>query len=68
MEKENILKVEQELNNLRGQEEHLMEIIQDKDDAVGEYDRMIDESEKAYEKVNFVVWLKNSYWIIQKNC
>lgn len=51
MEKDNLLKVEDELNRLREQEDALAETIQDKDEAVAEYDRMIEESERAYSKL-----------------
>lgn len=51
IEQDNLIKVEQELGDLRQQEENLADIIQDKDDAVSEYDRMIEESERAYNKL-----------------
>lgn len=48
MEKENFSNFERELEELRGQADYLGQVIQEKDEAIVEFNRMIEESEKAY--------------------
>lgn len=51
IEKENFSNFERELEELRGQSDYLSQVIQEKDEAIVEFNRMIEESEKAYNLV-----------------
>ena len=48
MEKDNLQTFERELDDLRAQADYLQGIIQEKEEAVAEFDKMIAASEDAY--------------------
>lgn len=50
-EKENLHVFERELDELRAQSDYLNGVIQEKEEAVSEFNKMIEESEKAYTRV-----------------
>lgn len=50
-EKENMMVFERELEDLRSQSDYLSGVIQEKEEAVAEFNKMIEESEKAYTRV-----------------
>lgn len=52
-EKENLQAFERELDELRSQSDYLSGVIQEKEEAVAEFNKMIEESEKAYTRVAF---------------
>jgi SMC interacting uncharacterized protein involved in chromosome segregation len=51
VEKDNLLAFERELDELRAQSDYLQGVIQEKEEAVSEFDRMIAESEKYYTQI-----------------
>jgi septation ring formation regulator EzrA len=50
-EKEGLQSFERELDELRSQSDYLNGVIQEKEEAVAEFNKMIEESEKAYTRV-----------------
>lgn len=56
-EKENLHVFERELDELRAQSDYLNGVIQEKEEAVSEFNKMIEESEKAYTRVGLFLTL-----------
>lgn len=51
VEKESLQGLERELEELRSQQDYLSTVIQEKEEAVEEFNQKIEESEKAYNLV-----------------
>lgn len=51
-ERDNLQAFERELDELRAQSDYLSGVIQEKEEAVSEFNKMIEESEKAYTRVD----------------